>query len=385
MKSDMTNKVSRRAFAAAAFAAPAAAQTSPAKYTGPLDGVESKVDLNGFDTVQWTRKRWESAPLQLTFRATTAKQAEAWQKKLRPKIAELVGGFPKQRTKLNPQTLEVKQFDTYTREKFVMETQPGMFLLGYLLTPKKGSAPHPAMICVPGHGRGVDDIVGIDDKGRDRIDKAGYQHDFAIQAVEHGMAAVAIEPIGFGCRRDPANKKRSLGQSSCQPNAGAALLFGETMIGWRVYDVMRTVDWIETRNELDAKRVGLMGISGGGTCTTFGAALEPRIKCAFISGYLNTFRDSVLSIAHCMDNYVPGILNWAEMYDVAGLIAPRPLFAESGDKDNIFPVEASRNSFARVKKVYQVMGAPEMAGHEVFSGEHSFHGVGGLSFMAKHI
>ena len=380
----MANKFSRRAFAAAAFAAPAAAQTAP-KYTGALDGVESKVDLAGFDPVSWTRKRWESAPLQLTFRATTAKQAEAWQKKLRAKIAELIGGFPKQRTKLNPQTLEVKQFDTYTREKFVMETQPGMFLLGYLLTPKQGRAPHPVMICVPGHGRGADDIVGIDDKGRERTNKEGYQHDFAIQAVEHGMAAVAIEPIGFGCRRDPANQKGGLGKSSCQPNAGAALLFGETMIGWRVYDVMRTIDWIETRRDLNAKRVGCMGISGGGTCTTFSAALEPRIKCAFISGYLNTFRDSILSIAHCMDNYVPGILNWAEMYDVAGLISPRALFAESGDRDNIFPVQASRDSFARVKKVYQAMAVPEMVGHEVFSGEHSFHGVNGLSFMAKHI
>ena len=380
----MANKFSRRAFAAAAFAAPAAAQTAP-KYTGALDGVESKVDLAGFDPVSWTRKRWESAPLQLTFRATTSKQAEAWQKKLRAKIAELIGGFPKQRTKLNPQTLEVKQFDTYTREKFVMETQPGMFLLGYLLTPKQGRAPHPVMICVPGHGRGADDIVGIDDKGRERTNKEGYQHDFAIQAVEHGMAAVAIEPIGFGCRRDPANQKGGLGKSSCQPNAGAALLFGETMIGWRVYDVMRTIDWIETRRDLNAKRVGCMGISGGGTCTTFSAALEPRIKCAFISGYLNTFRDSILSIAHCMDNYVPGILNWAEMYDVAGLIAPRALFAESGDRDNIFPVQASRDSFARVKKVYHAMAVPEMVGHEVFSGEHSFHGVNGLSFMAKHI
>ena len=382
----MANTVSRRAFAAAAFAAPAVAQTtSAAKYTGPLDGVEAKVNLNGFDPVAWSRQRWESAPLQLTFKATNAKQAEAWQKKLRMKVTELIGGFPRQKTNLNPQPLEVKQFETYTREKFVMETQPGMFQLVYLLTPKQGRAPHPVAICVPGHGRGVDDIVGIDDKGRDRTDKDGYQHDFAIQAVEHGLAAVAIEPICFGCRRDLANKKKGLGASSCQPSAGAALLFGETMIAWRVYDVMRTIDWIETRKDLDAKRVGCMGISGGGTCTTFASALDTRIKCAFISGYLNTFRDSILSIAHCMDNYVPGILNWAEMYDVAGLIAPRAMFAESGDRDNIFPVEASRESFARVKKVYEVMGAADMAGHEVFSGEHSFFGVKGLAFLKNHL
>ena len=63
-----------------------------------------------------------------------------------------------------------------------------------------------------------------------------------------------------------------------------------------------------------------------------------------ISGYLNTFRDSIMSLSHCIDNYVPGILNWAEMYDVAGLIAPRPLFVESGIKDDIFPIEASKQA-----------------------------------------
>ena len=61
---------------------------------------------------------------------------------------------------------------------------------------------------------------------------------------------------------------------------------------------------------------------------------------------------SILSIAHCRDKYVPGILNWCAMHDVAGLIAPRPLFIESGDRDSIFPVEASRESFAQVRRVF---------------------------------
>jgi dienelactone hydrolase len=241
------------------------------------------------------------------------------------------------------------------------------------------------MVCVPGHGRGADDIVGIDEKGRERDDKAGYQHDFAIQAVQHGMAAVAIEPMAFGCRRDPKTKKKGAGTSACQPAAGAALLFGETMIGWRVYDVMRTIDWIETRKELDSSRVGCMGISGGGTCTLFATALEPRIKTAMVSGYLNTFRDCILSLSHCIDNYVPGILRWAEMYDVAGLIAPRPLIAESGTRDPIFPIEASKESFARVKKVYGVFDAEAALEHEIFEGEHQFHGVRGLPFLARQL
>jgi hypothetical protein len=228
--------------------------------------------------------------------------------------------------------------------------------------------------------------VGIDDQGRDRTDKDGYQHDFAIQVVEHGMAAVAVEPMAFGCRRDPRTKnKTGIKGSACQPVAGAALLLGQTMIGWRVWDVMRTIDWMETRKELDAKRIGCMGISGGGTCTTFSAALEPRIKVAMISGYLNIFRDCILSLSHCIDNYVPGILNYAELYDVAGLIAPRPLFVESGEKDEIFPIAASLESFARVKKVYEVFGATGVVEQETFDGPHSFWGVKGVPFLARHL
>jgi len=354
-------------------------------YTGPLDGFQNKVDMETFDPVVWSLKRYQSAPLRMSFKAATRRQAVQWQGRLRAKLIELLGGFPKADASPRAVTLETREFPSYVREKFVFESRPGLTVLGYLLLPKTGRPPYPAMISVPGHGRGVDDIVGIDERGQPRTNKAGYQHDFAIQAVEHGMAAVAIEPLGFGCRRDPAAKKKGLGVSSCQPSAGAALLLGETMIGWRVYDVMRTIDWIQTRAELNGTRVGCMGISGGGTCTLFAAAVEPRIQVAYVSGYLNTFRDSIMSISHCIDNYVPGILNWAEAYDVAGLIAPRPLFVESGERDRIFPIAASRESFARVKKVYEVFGAADKVEQEIFPGEHSFYGGRGLPFAAKHL
>jgi dienelactone hydrolase len=357
---------------------------TPPKYTGALDGFESKVNLKDFDPVAFTDQLYASAPLRMTFQAKNRRQAEQWQTRLRAKVTELLGGFPEKRSPLEAQTLEVRDFPGYRREKFVFQSRPGSWVLGYLLTPKT-KGPHAAVVCVPGHGRGVDDIVGIDDKGQDRAQHDGYQYDFAIQATEHGLAAVAIEPMGFGCRRDAANKKRGLGTSACQPVAGAALLLGQTMIGWRVWDVMRTIDWIETCPELDAKRVGCMGISGGGTCTTFSAALEPRIKAAMVSGYTNTFQASVMSISHCIDNYVPGILNWAEQYDVSGLIAPRPLFVESGEKDNIFPIAASKASFERVRNVYAVFDAAPLVEQETFDGPHSFWGKRGLPFLAKHL
>src|SRR6185436_16428495 len=104
--------------------------------------------------------------------------------------------------------------------------------------------------------------------------------------------AFAIEQLAFGCRRDEAARKKGAGQSSCQPAAGAALLFGQTMIGWRVWDVFRAIDYLQTRPEIDHSRLATMGISGGGTISLFSAALDERIKIGVVSGYFNTFRHS---------------------------------------------------------------------------------------------
>lgn len=389
-----TSTVSTASAAPAPRAVPLGAQTpapfdsaqgSPSTYIGPLTGITKGLDDRRFDPVAYTLDRYSAAPRRLRFQARTRATAEAWQKTLRAKLTDLIGGLPSQRQPLRPVTLETRAFPGYRREKIVFDSRPGVSVLAYLLLPEKAQTPAATMICMPGHGRGVDDIVGIDEQGRDRTDKAGYQHDFAIQVAEAGMAAVAIEPMGFGCRRDPINARQSLSRKACEPAAGGALLVGETMIAWRVWDVMRTLDYIATRPELDSSRVGCMGISGGGTVTSFSTALEPRIRVALVSGYLNTFRDSVGSLAHCIDNYVPGILNWAEMHDIAGLIAPRPLFVESGEKDNIFPIDASIESFKQVREIYGVFQAADRVEQEVFPGEHSFWGKRGIPFLARHL
>ena len=387
-------KMSRRelvhltAAAAASRAVPLAAQAqapAPSAYVGPLTGVTKGVEGRRFDPVAYTRDLYAAAPRQLRFQARTRSEAESWQNTLRSKVTELIGGFPSERQPLRPVTLETRTFPGYSREKIVFDSAPGVSVLAYLLIPKAAQRPSPVMICVPGHGRGVDDIVGINERGEDRTDKAGYQHDFAIQVAEAGMAALAIEPMGFGCRRDLINARQGLGRKACDPAAGGALLVGATMVGWRVWDVIRTIDYVATRSELDQSRIGCMGISGGGTVTVFSTALDPRIRVALVSGYLNTFRDSIGSLAHCIDNYVPGILNWAEMHDVAGLIAPRPLFVESGEKDNIFPIRASVESFNEVKKIYSVFGTPDLVEQEVFPEEHLFWGKRGIPFLARHM
>ena len=128
------NKISRRklvrvaAGLAAARALPLRAQ-APVKssYIGPLTGIETGIDDRRFDPVAYTRDLYAAAPRQLRFQARTRGQAEAWQKTLREKLTELLGGFPRDQSPLRPVTLATRAFNSCTREKIVFESRPDTY------------------------------------------------------------------------------------------------------------------------------------------------------------------------------------------------------------------------------------------------------------------
>jgi dienelactone hydrolase len=337
------------------------------------------------DSLEFSQHLYEQQRPAFGFAAKTPEEAAAWQGRLSEALVQQLGGFPARKVPLTAEVTDRREFTTYTRETVHFNSRERLTVYGYFITPKGYRAPGPCVICIPGHGAGVDEICGILPDGSVRDTRDGYQHDFALQCADHGLAALALEPLGFGHRRDEAARKKGAGASSCMPAAGAALLLGQCMIGWRLWDIIRAVDYLETRKEVDAARIGLMGISGGGMMTLFGAALEPRIKACLVSGYYNYFRDCIFSLAHCIDNYVPGLLALAEMPDVSGLIAPRPMFVESGTLDPIFPIDATRKAFADAQDIWRVWGAEDRLGLEVFEGDHYFSGKQGFPFLKRHL
>jgi hypothetical protein len=128
-----------------------------------------------------------------------------------------------------------------------------------------------------------------------------------------------------------------------------------------------------------------MGISGGGLVAGFTAALDQRIACAVVSGYANTFADSILSRNHCLDNYIPGILLDAEMPDLLGLIAPRGLFLESGDADHLFGPAAARQALARLQMIYGAAGQDGQVEADFFTGGHEIHGEPAFAWLRKQL
>jgi dienelactone hydrolase len=357
-----------------ASTAPVASETHPTLAARHLDSKE--FCLSEYDALRPA----------LSFSAKNASDARRWQQKARTRLIERLGGFPATRAPLNAEVLESRDFGSYTREKLVFDTRTNLSTVGYLLLPKAGTRPLPAVVCVSGHGRGLPDILGLDDEGNPRAERnVGYAKEYALQCVEHGYATLAIEQLAFGTRRDDAARKAGPQVESCRPAACAAVLLGQTMGGWRVWDAMRAIDYLGTRPEVDVSRVATLGASGGGTTSLLTAAVDERVKAAVVSAYFNTFRDSIMSISHCPDNYVPGLLQDMEMYDLSGLVAPRALFVESGRNDRIFPIAGSQAAAGKAREIYTVFGVPDRFGYEVHDGGHEVHLVGAFDFLAHRL
>ena len=393
----MTHRIDRRDFlrqgtaAAAAMAVPVGPVVPGATAEIPTPAARVRDDVldladRQLDSRDFSLAVYDAIRPSLSFNATSPTAAQRWRWRARRKLEELLGGLPAEKVALRAETLETKDFGTYTRERVVFQTREHLSAIGYLLLPKEGKRPLPAVVCLPGHGRGADDVVGIEADGTQRTTRGtGYAKDYALQCVEHGYATFALEQLGFGARRDEAARRSGPATDSCRPAATSALLFGQTMAGWRVWDAMRTIDYLATRPEVDAKRVATLGASGGGTIALLTAALDARVRAAVVSAYFNTFRDSIVSISHCPDNYVPGMLQAMELYDLAGLVAPRALFVESGEKDRIFPIHGFRTAVERAERIYASSGTAEKFGSETHPGAHEFHGVGAFAFLAKQL
>jgi dienelactone hydrolase len=306
---------------------------------------------------------------------------EAWRAAFTVRLTERLGGFPPQRTPIRLTAAPPTVHAGYTQIYLEFESTPGVTVPSWLLIPGNLPQPAPAVIAIHGHGYGMDDVVGINPDGTERTEPQGYHQDFAVALCRRGMVVIAPEMLAFGRRRELRDQAESPDSSSCKSAAWWGIMLGKPLLGRRVWDVMRTIDLLVTLPEVDPQRIGIMGISGGGTVALFAAALDPRLRAAVISGYLNTFRDSILAMDHCPCNYVPGLLQDAEMYDIAALIAPRPLLIEAGKADHIFPLPAVLQAYEHVQSAYAVLGAADRIDKDVFEGGHQISGAKAYDFL----
>ncbi len=310
------------------------------------------------------------------FRAQSRDEWDAWQRAFRPYLRRLLGLDTIQargHCDLAPKKTGQEELDDHVREEWSIQTEPGFRVPFFLLRPREVTEPRPLVLTPHGHGKpGKLTYVGIWGDEEEKASIVEGERDIALQAVGEGYVAIAPDVRAFAAMRRSEDIEQD-NTSSCRTLQMHALLFGRTLIGERVFDIGRLIDYAATRDEVDTGRIAITGNSGGGTISLFAGACDTRISVAVPSSYFCTFEGSIGTLHHCECNYVPGIMGVAEMYDVAGLTAPRPFMAVAGREDAIFPYPAVQEAFAKLAQVYAVAGASERCRLSTGEGGHRYY------------
>ena len=334
-------------------------------------------------------KQYQPSEAEFAFTAGSAAEARRWQRRARRALAETIGFQSEQQADLNPRRIERVDKGDYVREKVTIQVGENAVMPVYLLLPKEASHPVPTVVAFHGHGYGVKDIVGLWEDGEERDVPDGYHKDFGVALCRRGFAVAAPEISCFGeWQTDFSYLNTTIGQgapTTCAHTAMLAFHLGASVVGLRVAEARRLVDYLETRPDCDTDQLGAMGISGGGMHTFFSTCMDERIRACVVSGYYCTFRDSILAMSHCPCNFVPGLHRLGEMHDLVGLIAPRPMLVEAGSYDCIFPIAKVKKSVSRARAVYEVLGAREAVATDYFSGRHQISGARAYDFLAEHL
>ena len=283
----------------------------------------------------------------------TPAELEALQKDLREKFVRLLDGFPDVHGVPVVKVTGTIDADDYVVEKFVFESLPGYWAPALLYRPKKVERPLPGILSPCGHSA---------------VGKAHptYQT-LHINLAKRGYVVLSYDPVGQGERSQFWNPEtgKSKYNLACGEHAvlGVPLyLLGTNLAKYRIWDGMRALDYLASRPEVDARRLGCVGNSGGGTLTAYIAALDPRVKAAVPGCYIT-------NLPRRMANRIekdPDIDPEQDIFDFvgqgidhAGLLAlrtPRPTMLALAQLD-FFPIEGARESFLEAKHLFEVAGA----------------------------
>lgn len=260
-----------------------------------------------------------------------------------------------ERTPLNARRIARHDMGDYILENVVFYSRPDFPVTANLYRPKKPvPGKLPAVVCPIGHAL---------DTGKATLNIQRR----CIMLARLGFISLVYDAIGHGERAVPGN---------IHHEAGFALLpLGQTVAGWMIWDSMRAVDYLLSLPEVDPQRIGITGNSGGGLNSLYTAAVDDRISCTAMAGYVFHFNNWIkYSGPHCTCCCLPRIYRAMEWFEIAGLIAPRALLMMQGESDDIFPISGARIAGRRTEAVYAMVGAQGAARFEEFAGySHGYH------------
>jgi hypothetical protein len=233
-----------------------------------------------FTALDYMLHRFDAVGRRMALRAQSLAELQAWQHELRAQLRRTLGLDTMRRAPLEPKITERIALDGYVRERVELQTEPGIIMPLYVLTPDdlRPGERRPAMLAPHGHGSaGKYAPAGRRDIPAVAATIAQHNYDYGVQLVRRGFVVFCPDARGFGERRELANQAAAqLLGGSCALLNHMAIPLGQTVAGMWTWDLMRLIDYVATRPECDPGRIGCAGLSGGGLQTLWLAARDAR-------------------------------------------------------------------------------------------------------------
>jgi dienelactone hydrolase len=348
----------------------------------------------------FVQKQADKSPLELSFLRSTSRDLERWQKRARAKLFEHLFYAPPS-VSPSPELVHRTDKGDYVLEYLTFQTTPDLRVPAYLLIPKHAKLPAPGVVVLHDHGGfylwGKEKVVALDaEHDALRAFKREYYggNSITTELVRQGYVVIAIDMFYWGERRmlladdPPAYRNREKmtaaditafhrrSQQSEQLVARSLLTAGITWPGVILWDDIRTLDYLASRPEVDARRLGCAGLSVGGYRSFLLAALDRRIKVAVDVGWMTSYASQIAR--HVVNTvgltfHIPGLYRYLDLPDLAALIAPRSVLVINGSRDRLFAPDGVEAAFTKIDQCYRKAGARDRQRCRLYDAPHEFN------------
>jgi dienelactone hydrolase len=288
----------------------------------------------------------------------TLAEWQAAKPQIREELFDMLGLSPRpEATPLHAETTATTEETEFLVERVCFQSLPGLYVTGNFYRPRNVDGSLPTILYVCGHGQVKKDNVSFGNK-------VHYQHHGAWFA-RNGYACLTIDTLQMGEIEGIHHGTHHLDRWWWNAR-------GYTSAGVEAWNCIRALDYLETRPEVDAKRIGVTGRSGGGAYSWWIAALDDRIQCAVPVAGITSLRDHVVNgcvEGHCDCMFMINTFGW-DFAKVAALVAPRPLLISNTDKDTIFPLEGVIDIHRQTRHIYELYGTAKHLGLQITEGPH---------------
>lgn len=328
-----------------------------------------------------------------SYSATQPPDFSAWKNEVWPQVLNTLGDWP-ERVESNPQLLAEFEHDGLLKQRWVIDVGPHASVIFQINYPEnfdlQSGEKRRTILCWHGHGlHGKEPVMGNDSMPEYRDAIAQMNYNYGHQMAKNGFITFAIDWMNCGDRLEAAKPNHNLqnrGRDWCNLYYLQATMLGMTSISINVQHGKAATDFACTLPGVDADRLGVMGLSGGGTMTTWSTLCDERFKASEIICYsdlwaLFGFRD----INFCGMQVAPGLYKLVDMPDLQGLIAPRPLLIDIGAYDDCFKSGGALACFHQLEKIYEAAGARENLELDLFPANHAWGGNKSVTFFEKHL